>query len=65
MALKANDIRNMTSPEINNKIISLKEELFKYRFEQKTGRVEKPHRIRQARKEIARLNTILREKDNA
>jgi len=62
MAIKTTDIRNMTPEEINNKIISVKEELFKLRFEQKSGRVEKPSRIRQARKEIARLYTILGEK---
>ena len=42
-----------------------RESLFKLRFEQKTGRVEKPHRIGEARKEIARLQTVLREKKNA
>lgn len=65
MALKPEGIRNMTKDEIGNKIISLKEELFKLRFEQKAGRVEKPHRMKQARKEIARCQTILREKENA
>lgn len=65
MALKPNDIREMSAAEIGNKIISLREELFKLRFEQKTGRVEKPHRIRQAKREIARLCTILKEKNGA
>ena len=65
MVLKAQDIRNMTVAEIDHKLISLKEELFKLRFEQKSGRVEKPHKISQARTDIARLNTILKEKQNA
>ncbi len=65
MALKPDDIRNMTVDEINNKVISLREELFKLQFEQKTGRVEKPHRIAAAKKEIARLYTILKEKSSA
>ena len=65
MAIKPGDIRNMTQAEIGNKVISLREELFKLRFEQKAGRVEKPHRIRQAKREIARCHTILREKENA
>jgi len=64
MTLKPNDVRNMTEDEINNKIASLREELFKLRFEQKAGRVEKPHRIEQARREIARCYTILAEKKN-
>ncbi|MBL7155936.1 MAG: 50S ribosomal protein L29 [Candidatus Omnitrophica bacterium] len=65
MALRASEIRNMTEAEISIKLVSLKEELFKLRFEQKTGRVEKPHRISVARKDIARLLTILKEKENA
>ena len=65
MVLKPNDIRNMTEAEIGNKILSARESLFKLRFEQKTGRVEKPHRIMETRKEIARLQTVLREKKNA
>ena len=65
MTLEPNDIRNMTVDEINNKLHSLKEELFKHRTEQKSGRVEKPHRIATTRKDIARLYTILKEKENA
>jgi len=64
MGSKPNDIRNMTAAEIKNKVISLREGLFKLRFEQKTGRVEKPHRIGAAKREIARSLTILREKEN-
>ena len=65
MALKAKDIRNMTAAEINQKISAVKDELFKLRFEQKTGRVEKPHRIKEAKKEIARCFTVLKEIENA
>lgn len=62
MALKPQDIRNMTVDEIDQKIISLEEEMYKFRFEQKSGRVEKPHKISQTKKDIARLRTILKEK---
>lgn len=65
MTLKATDVRNMTAAEISHKISAIREELFKLRFEQKTGRVEKPHRIRDAKKEIARCLTIMKEKENA
>ena len=65
MKLKAEDVRNMTVDEIGNKITSLREELFKLRFEQKAGRVEKPHKISQTRKSLARLHTILKEKKSA
>lgn len=64
MGLKTNDIRNMTVPEIKHKLILVREELFKLRFERKSGRVEKPHRMLGAKKEIARMLTILREKKN-
>ena len=62
MALKPRDIRNMTAAEIDQKIISLQEELYKFHFEQKSGRVEKPHKISQTKKDIARLRTIVKEK---
>ena len=62
MALKPQDIRNMTVAEIGQKIISLEEEMYKFRFEQKSGRVEKPHKISRTKKDIARLRTILKEK---
>ena len=65
MALKSSDIRNMTATEISHKLVSLREDLFKLRFEQRTGRIEKPHRIGIAKGEIARCLTILREKENA
>ncbi|MFH1380881.1 MAG: 50S ribosomal protein L29 [Candidatus Omnitrophota bacterium] len=55
----------MTTTEIEQKIANLREELFKFRFEQKTGRVEKPHRINEIKRDIARLYTILGEKTNA
>ena len=65
MALKSSDIRNMTDAEIRNKITSLQSDLYKLRFEQKAGRVEKPHRLRDTKRDIARCYTILREKKHA
>jgi len=65
MGTKPGDIRNMTEAEIQQKLHTLQDELFKLRFEQKTGRVEKPHRIGETRKDIARCHTILKEKMNA
>ncbi|MFH1594452.1 MAG: 50S ribosomal protein L29 [Candidatus Omnitrophota bacterium] len=65
MGLKTADIRNMTTAEIDNRLLTLREELYKLRFEQKSGRVEKPHRIHETKVEIARCCTILREKANA
>lgn len=47
----------------NEKIESNKEELFNLRFSQATGNLEKPSRIRELRKEVARMKTIIRERE--
>jgi len=63
--IKANELRNMTSDEIRQKLESFKKDLFNLRTDAKLGRVEKPHRISVTRRDIARCETILREKQNA
>lgn len=63
--IKSNELRNMTIDEINIKEESLKKELFNLRTEAEAGRVEKPHKINEVRKTIARCETIIREKMNA
>lgn len=63
--LKPNELRNMTVDEIKQKIEALKKDLYSLRTEAKAGRVEKPHRINETRKDIARCETIIREKANA
>ena len=60
--MKATEIRNMTVAEIEQQLLTLKEQLFKMRAEIKTGRVERPHRFRLIRRDIARCYTILKEK---
>ena len=61
MALKPQDLRNMTKEELDTKVESLREALFRLNYEAKTGRVEKPHRMKELRRDIARCNTILKE----
>ncbi len=61
--MKVNEIRDLTSEEIENKIQEIKEELFNLRFKQATGNLEKPSRIKELRKTIARMKTILRERE--
>jgi large subunit ribosomal protein L29 len=63
--IKANELRNMTAGEIRMKMEALKKDLYNLRTEAEAGRVEKPHKIRDARKDIARCETILREKSDA
>lgn len=57
------ELRKLTSEEITKKIDSNKEELFNLRFSQATGNLEKPSRIRELRKDVARMKTILRERE--
>jgi large subunit ribosomal protein L29 len=57
------DIRELTNEEILVKIDEYKEELFNLRFSQATGNLEKPSRIRELRKLVARMKTILRERE--
>lgn len=62
--IKANELRNMTPDEIRQKLETLKKELYNLRTEANLGRVEKPHRIGETRKAIARCETIIKEKAN-
>ena len=61
--MKANDIRKLSTEEINKKIAESKEELFNLRMKQATGSLENPGRIKELRKTFARLKTILRERE--
>ena len=58
-------IRELTSQELETKIKELKEELFNLRFQLATGQLENTDRISQVRKSIARMNTVIRERDLA
>lgn len=60
--MKAQEIRNMTLAEIEQKLFGIKEELFKMRSEITSGRVERPSRFRILRRDVARCYTILKEK---
>jgi len=61
--MKNSEIRKLTTEEINKKIDECKEELFNLRMKQATGTLEKPSRIRELRKLVARLKTILKERE--
>ena len=57
------EIRDLTNEEITKKIEEYKEELFNLRFSQATGNLENTARIRELRKLVARMKTILRERE--
>ena len=61
--MKVKEIRNLTTEEIIAKIKESKEELFNLRFQQATGNLEKPSRIRDLRHTVARCKTVLRERE--
>lgn len=61
MELKISDLRNLTKDELRIKISGLKADLYNLRYQAETGRVEKPHRIKQLRRAIARIETVLQE----
>ena len=63
--MKVNEIREMSADELNQKLTSLKEELFNLRFQLATGQLENPMRIKEVKKTIARIKTVQTEQANA
>ncbi|MFA5338716.1 MAG: 50S ribosomal protein L29 [Candidatus Omnitrophota bacterium] len=63
MPIKTQELRNMAAEELKAKYSLLTESLFKLNQQAKIGKLEKPDQIRQMRKDIARILTIIREKD--
>jgi len=61
--LNTGELRNLSRQELNEKMISLKKSLFEMRTQGATGRIEKPSKIRDARRDIARVLTVLQEKE--
>ncbi len=62
--MKTEEIRKMTTSEIDAKIIECKNELFDLRMKQSSGILRETHKINELRKTIARLKTIKRELEN-
>ncbi|OGF18334.1 MAG: 50S ribosomal protein L29 [Candidatus Eisenbacteria bacterium RBG_16_71_46] len=63
--MKASSIREMTPEEINGRVAELREELFNLRFRNAMKQLDNPLKIRMGRREMARLLTVLREKEKA
>ena len=61
--MKANKLRDMTSQELSQKLNDLKAELFNLRFQLATGQLENPLTIRTVKKDIARVKTIIRQRE--
>ena len=63
--MKTKELRDKSDAELNTRQKDLVEQLFKLRFQKATGRVENPMKIRQVKREIARIKTLLNERSRA
>jgi large subunit ribosomal protein L29 len=61
--MKAQEIHNMTNEELAKKLGDLKEELFNLRFRHATGQLENPNVLNTVKKDIARVKTVIRERE--
>ncbi|HLS65807.1 MAG TPA: 50S ribosomal protein L29 [Pseudogracilibacillus sp.] len=61
--MKAKEIRELTTAEIEQNVQSMKEELFNLRFQLATGQLENTARIKEVKRTIARLKTVARERE--
>ncbi|GAD60385.1 50S ribosomal protein L29 [Brevundimonas sp. BAL450] len=62
---KIADLRGLTPDQLSDELIKLKKEQFNLRFQAATGQLEKTHRVNEVRKDIARVSSLLREKQAA
>jgi len=60
--MKSEDVRAMTGDQIGDEVVKLKKEQFNLRFQRATGQLENTSRVRQVRRDIARLKTIAQQK---
>jgi large subunit ribosomal protein L29 len=65
MNKNANTLREKSVDELNTRQRELSEQLLKLRFQRATGRMESPAKMREVRREIARIKTLLKEKASA
>ena len=61
--MEINELRKLTDDELNKKIITTKELLFTKRMQHATGTLEKPFELKVLRKDVARMKTILKERE--
>ena len=63
--MKASDVRGKTADELKDQLVDLKKEQFNLRFQRATQQLEKPAQVKSVRRDIARIKTILAEKNAA
>lgn len=62
--MKASKLREMSADDLREEVRSLSEQLFKMRFSKATGQLESPGKMRQVRRDLARVKTVLTEKQS-
>jgi large subunit ribosomal protein L29 len=65
MTMKARELADLDADELEAKLAEAKEELFNLRFQNVTGQLDNPHRLREVRKDIARVLTVMRQRELA
>ncbi len=61
--MKAKQFRDLSAQELTNKLVDLKSELFNLRFQHATGQLDNPMKIKYVKRDIARVSTIMRERE--
>lgn len=61
--MKAGEMRNLTLDQLDDELVKLKKEQFNLRFQQASGQLENVARVRQVRRDIARIKTVARQKN--
>ncbi|MGB5619027.1 MAG: 50S ribosomal protein L29 [Desulfobacterales bacterium] len=61
--MKAGEFRSLSPEERRQKLVELKQELFNLRFQHATGQLENPQRLKQIKRDVARVQTIMREEE--
>lgn len=61
--MKVKDVRSLSDNELNAKLVSLKEELFNLRFQLAINQLDNPARIREVRRSIAKVKTVMRQNE--
>jgi large subunit ribosomal protein L29 len=59
--MKPSEIRDMSPEERNQKLVEMQEAFFNLRFQHETGQLENPQKLKQAKRDIARIKTIIRD----
>lgn len=62
--MKTAELKAMTEDQLKDTLVNLKKEAFNLRFQAANGELEKTHRIRQVRRTVAKINTLLQQQKN-